>query len=88
VIKQVWPGTKVLLCLWHVIRAWLKQACIKIKDISTCASTFKVLGNVMYNTNCLNDQELDLWAKVEFARVANEMHIANSFWSDIKFEWL
>ncbi len=85
VTKQVWPRTKIFLCLWHVRRSWLKQICIKIKDASTCANALKVLGNVMYNTNCPNDQELDPWAKVKFARVANEMPIANSFWSYIKF---
>ncbi len=79
---------KIFLCLWHVRRAWLKQTCIKIKNASTCASALKVLGNVMYNTNCPNDQVLDPWAKVEFVKVANEMPIGNSFWSYIKSKWL
>jgi hypothetical protein len=89
VTKQVWPRTKIFLCLWHVRKSWLKQACIKIKDASTRANALKVLGNVMYNTNCPNEQKLDPWdpwAKVKFARLANEMPIANSFWSYIKFE--
>jgi hypothetical protein len=42
----------------------------------------------MYNTNCPNDQKLDPWAKVELARVANEMPTINSFWNYIKSEWL
>jgi hypothetical protein len=83
----VWPKTKIFLCLWHVKRAWLKQACIKIKDVSTHVSALKVLGNIMYNTYCPNDHEF-AWAKVELARVVNEMPIANSFWSYIKFKWL
>jgi hypothetical protein len=49
-------------------RAWLKQTYIKIKDVSTHVNAFKVLENIMYNTYCPNDQELDAWAKVELAR--------------------
>jgi hypothetical protein len=79
VIRQVWLGTKIFICLWHVKRAWLKQTCIKIKDVSTCASALKVLGNIMYNANCPNDQELDAWAKIYLVKVANEMSITNSF---------
>jgi hypothetical protein len=82
----VWPGTKLFLCLWHVKRTWLKQTCIKIKDVSIHAITLKVLGNIMYNTNCPNDQELDPWANVELARATNEMPTTNSFWSYIKSE--
>jgi len=84
----VWPRTKILLCLWHAKRAWLKPTCIKIKDASIHANALKVLGNIMYNTNCPNDQELDPWAKVKLARAINEMPTANSFWSYIKLEWL
>jgi hypothetical protein len=69
-----------------VRRTWLKQACIKIKDVSTRASALKVLGNIMYNTNCPNDQELNRWAKAELRKVANEMPTINSFWSSIMFE--
>ena len=32
-LQYVWPGVKVFLCLWHVRRAWLKQAVAKIKDM-------------------------------------------------------
>jgi hypothetical protein len=51
----------------------LKQACIKIKDVSIHASELKVLRNIMYNTNCPNDQKLDAWAKPKLARGTNEM---------------
>ncbi len=88
VTRQMWPRTKILLCLWHVKRVWLKQTCIKIKDVFIHANALKVLGNVMYNTDCPNDQELDPWAKVEFAKVVNEMPTTNSFWSYIKSKWL
>ncbi len=64
----------------------MKQPNIKIKDACTHANALKVLGNIMYNTNCPNDQELDPWAKAKLARVANEMPTVNSFWSYIKFE--
>jgi hypothetical protein len=42
----------------------------------------------MYLIYCPNDQELDAWAKIELARVANQMPTTNSFWSYIKSKWL
>jgi hypothetical protein len=44
---QVWPRIKIFLCLWHVKRAWLKQACIKINDVSTHVNALKVLENII-----------------------------------------
>ncbi len=85
---EVWPQTKIFLCLWHVQRAWLKQACIKIKDTSIHANALKVLAHIMYNIDCPNDRKLDSWAKVELASLMNEMPIVDSFWSYIEFGWL
>ncbi len=77
--RQVWLGTKIFLCLWHVKRTWLKQAHIKMKDASTHASALKVLGNIMYNIDCPNDQKLDPWAKVELTRATNECPVLIPF---------
>jgi hypothetical protein len=74
--------------LWHVKRTWMKQTCIKIKDVSTRASALKVLGNIMYNTDCPNDQKLDPCTKVELVRASNEIPTANSFWNYIKYKWI
>jgi hypothetical protein len=51
-------------------------------------NTLKVLGHIMYYIDCPNDQELNSWAKVELARLTNEMPIVDFFWSYIKFGWL
>jgi hypothetical protein len=69
------------------LKAWLKQTHIKITDVFTHKNAFKMLGNIMYNIDCPNDQKLDAWVKAELARIANEMPIVNSLWSYIKSKW-
>jgi hypothetical protein len=66
--------------LWHVCQTWLKQACIKIKYGPTRANALKSLGDIMYNTNSLEDQEMDAWAKSELERMVNNLLFAKAFW--------
>ncbi len=86
--RMVWPQTKVFLCLWHIYRAWLKQAYIKIKDVATCTTALKSLGEIMYNTNCPNDQDMDAWVKCEVERMANKLLATKAFWMCVKYKWL
>jgi len=86
--RMVWPQTKVFLCLWHICRAWLKQACIKIKDVTIHTIALRSLGEIMYNTNCLDDQDMDAWVKCEVERVANNLLATKAFWMYVKSEWL
>jgi hypothetical protein len=84
----MWRNTKVFLCLWHIRQAWLKQACIKIKDATTCITTLRSLGEIMHNTNCSEDQYIDAWAKSEVERMANKLIVVEAFWRYVKLEWL
>jgi hypothetical protein len=66
----------------------LKQTCIKIKDAATSTIALKSLGEIMHNTNCLEDQYIDAWAKSEVERVANKLIVVEAFWRYVKLEWL
>lgn len=56
--------------------------------MSICANALKALGHILYNMDYPNDQRINEWAKVELAKVANEIPIVDSFWSYINSEWL
>eukprot|EP01018_Ginkgo_biloba_P015870 Gb_38240 [translate_table: standard] len=42
-------GCRVLLCLWHVRRSWLKNLTKKFHDYLVRREMFKDLGDIMYN---------------------------------------
>jgi hypothetical protein len=86
--RMVWPNTKIFLCLWHVRRTWLKQACIKIKDAATYVVALRSLGKIIHNTNCLEDQDIDTWAKSEVEKLANKLIATKAFWRYVKSKWL
>jgi hypothetical protein len=44
--RQTWSDVPVLLCFWHVKRAWLKQLVRKAKKVSRKA-IFQVLSTIM-----------------------------------------
>jgi hypothetical protein len=80
----VWPQTKNSVGLWHVRQAWLNQACIKIKNGPICATALKSLGKMMYNIEYPYDQEMDVWAKCELERMANNLRVVEAFWLYVK----
>jgi hypothetical protein len=41
----------------------------------------------MYNTYCLNDKEMDAWAKFEVERMANNLPFAKAFWMYVRSKW-
>ncbi|KAL3688380.1 hypothetical protein R1sor_014689 [Riccia sorocarpa] len=49
-ISHVFPGMPVLLCLWHVRRAWIKQLHAKVSNPIVKADMNRFLGNIMYAT--------------------------------------
>jgi hypothetical protein len=44
--RQTWSGVPVLLCFWHVKRAWLKQVVRKAKQVSR-KGIFQALSTIM-----------------------------------------
>jgi len=58
-LRRCGPKQKSFYACGHVHQAWLKQACIKIKDGPTHVVALKSFGEIMYNTDCPKDQEMD-----------------------------
>ena len=58
----VWPAAMIFLCLWHVRKAWAKNAVKKISTVAERATVLQMLGDVMYGKGCgVNDDPVD-WA--------------------------
>ena len=86
-LQSVWPGVKVFLCLWHVRRAWLKQAVAKIKDHAIRAGVLKGLGRIMYDTKCPPGDEMGPWALRQLNALMESFPIVNNFWAYFNKQW-
>ena len=86
-LQSVWPGVKVFLCLWHVRRAWLKQAVAKIKDHAIRAGVLKGLGRIMYDTNCPEGDEMGPWAIRQLNALVDSFPVVSSFWAYFNKQW-
>jgi hypothetical protein len=86
-LQSVWPGVKVFLCLWHVRRAWLKQAVAKIKDHAVRAGVLKGLGHIMYDTKCPQGDEIGPWAIRQLNALRKCFPIVNNFWTYFDKQW-
>ncbi|MCO5555000.1 hypothetical protein L7F22_008539 [Adiantum nelumboides] len=83
-------GTPILLCIWHVRRAWLKNLIKKVPDYSRRADMFRQLGLIMntggtpcrssYEKECQAHKLLDTF----FVEYASEVSFIDYF----KREWL
>lgn len=86
-LQSVWPGVKVFLCLWHVRRAWLKQAVAKIKDHAIRAGVFKGLGRIMYDTKCPPGDGMGPWAIRQLDALRDSFPIVSNFWAYFDKQW-
>ena len=86
-LQSVWPGVKVFLCLWHVRRAWLKQAVAKIKDHAIRAGVLKGLGRIMYDTKCPHGDDMGPWAIRQLNALMDSFPIVNNFWAYFQKQW-
>lgn len=99
--REVWPGVQLFLCLWHVRRAWQKQACAKINDLSTRAQILRSLGDLMYLSETPHDTNpppcqpesqprwtLLGWANECYEYLKSSIPSARSFWVYFDKEWI
>ena len=86
-LQTVWPGVKVFLCLWHVRRAWLKQAVAKIKDPAIRAGVLKGLGRIMYDTRCPQGDGMGPWAIRQLNALRDSFPIVSNFWDYFDKQW-
>lgn len=62
-LQQFGQVCKSSLCLWHAHKVWLKHVYAIIKYVNPRATAMKVVGNMMYNTNCSPNKTMDAWAR-------------------------
>jgi hypothetical protein len=99
--REVWPGVELFLCLWHVRRAWMKQACAKVRGMFTRVLIFRSVGQLMYLSNTPDERcppvgpqdvprnwtILD-WAKESYNSLKCSIPAATTFWKYFDKEWI
>ena len=86
-LQSVWPGVKVFICLWHVRRAWLKQAVAKINDHAIRGAMLKGLGRIMYDTQCPQGDEMGPWAIRQLTALMECFPVVSNFWAYFNKQW-
>ena len=99
--REVWPGSFLSLCLWHVRRAWQKNACAKLKDMETRAAPLRIVGDLMYMSETPSDCDdpatrgpsTRVWTLLEWVQhvyIAATARIADAkeYWKYFDKEWM
>ena len=86
--RTVWPQSLVLLCLWHVRRAWQKQSCAKISSLALRAMVLQEMGSIMYNREGPRGADVEPWAMLRIMLLAKKYPVAAEFWRYVEEQWL
>lgn len=99
--RDVWPQSKLFLCLWHVRRAWQKNACAKLKDMETRAAALGIVGDLMYMSDTPNDYDdfrtiggyrrawtLLEWVFHVYSTSKARLPTADAYWKYFDKEWI
>lgn len=86
--SETWPGTAVFLCLWHVRRAWQKNACYKIPNLARRAAILKELGMLMYDRSSPPGEEGKAWAQQRIEELAKKYPGGVHLWDYIRTQWI
>jgi hypothetical protein len=58
----VWPHSQIMLCFYHVRKAWQENVVQKISRIEERAAILNELGDIMYGIGMGPDDDPLLWA--------------------------
>ena len=86
--RIVWPRSVVLLCVWHVRRAWQKQSCAKITSPILRATVLEEMGSVMYVREGPRGADVEPWAMVKIMHLTKKYLLATDFWCYVEDQWL
>ena len=86
--RIVWPRSIVLLCLWHVRRAWQKQSCAKITSLALRATVLEEMGSVMYDREGPRGADAKPWAMLKILNLMKKYPLATDFWHYVEEQWL
>ena len=86
--RTVWLRSLVLLCLWHVRRAWQKQSCAKISSPALRAVVLQEMGSVMYDREGPRGLDAKPWAMLKIMHLTKKYPLAMEFWRYVEEQWL
>ena len=86
--RTVWPRSVVLLCLWHVRRAWQKQSCAKISSPALHVVVLQEMGSVMYDRDGPRGLDAEPWAMLKIMHLSKKYPLAMEFWRYMEEQWL
>ena len=84
----VWARSVVLLCLWHIRRAWEKQSCTKITLPALRATVLEEMGSVMYDREGPRGADAEPWAMLKIMHLTRKYVLASKFWRYMEDQWL
>ena len=79
VCRIVWPRSVILLCVWHVRRAWQKKACAKITSPALRAAVLEDMGSVMYDREGPRGPDAEPWAMLKLKHLSKKYPLATDF---------
>jgi hypothetical protein len=87
--REVWPGTEIFLCLWHVRRAWQKHACAKVKDPAVRAYILRDLQWMMYTRDFgpSGEDTATEWAQQVLGTLRKTYPNEKPFWDYMDTQW-
>ena len=68
VCRKVWHGVPIMLCLWHVRKAWKENVVQKIKDETLRVQILKVVEDIMYSSDLIQGEAAVTRAKEHYIR--------------------
>jgi hypothetical protein len=57
VCRKVWPTATIMLCLWHVRKAWAENLVQKINSLELRLEIHKGLADLIYSSDLLSGAE-------------------------------
>ena len=95
VCRKVWPGVPIMLCLWHVRKAWKENVVQKIKDETLRVKILKVVEDIMYSSDLIQGEAAVTRAKVkivgmrdDFPQARDFIHYFEETWSGKTAMWV
>jgi hypothetical protein len=70
---------KFFSCLWHVCKAWAKNAIKKIPTMEDRTKVLSSLGQIMYSKACPLDHDLVLWVHLQIDIMTTKYRNASRF---------
>ena len=85
--RELWPRSRILLCFWHVKKAWAENAKTKISRIEDRAQTLKEVGDIMYGKGFVPGMDPVEWANKELDKIAERRPSTKRFMKYIDKHW-